>query len=257
MAPLSVAGLSLDAVRQTVVLRGNRLTPLGELFSIDGDPSDNVWRLTGDFSAVHGLGGGMTGGAIVVEGPVGRRCGAAMRGGRIEIRGDAGDLLGAGMSGGEIHVHGIAGDGVGGPSETSRRGMTGGAIVIHGNVGDELGRRMRRGLIAVAGSAGDAVAARMLAGTIVVGGKCGRDLAVGMSRGTVVLLHDEAVAIGPTFRAGGRLASPALALLQRELLRLGLPDRVAVRLSGDVQQWHGDAWNRARGEILCCAHTQG
>lgn len=250
VTPETLAALSLDEVRRTSVMHGNRLAELGELFTISGDGRDLAWRLEGDFGAVHGIGTGMAGGKIVAEGPIGRHAGAGMSGGRIEVRGDAGDWLGAEMRGGAIRVRADAGDFVGSAYAGSPRGMSGGEILVDGNAGREIGFRMRRGLIAVAGDAGEFVGLRTLAGTILVFGACGPRPGASLRRGTIGLFGAEQPTLLPTFRLActGRL--PMLGLVERRLRGESFaPDRLLV-LSQPVALHHGDFLELGRGEIL-------
>jgi formylmethanofuran dehydrogenase subunit C len=250
VTPESLAGLSLDAVRQTCVPHGNRPVELGELFTIDGDGRDMRWRLEGDFSAVHALGAGTTTGEIVVDGPAGRRAGAGLRGGRLEVRENAGDWLGAEMRGGSICVRGDAGDHVGAALPGSSRGMTGGTILIDGAAGDDVGLRMRRGLIAVAGAAGDCLGMRMLAGTILVFGRCGLHPGASMRRGTIGLFADDPPALLPTFRLACEAPLPMLRLIAGELRRESFAVDQLARLQEPVALHHGDLLELGRGEIL-------
>lgn len=256
--PIDVTGVtpdanserSLDDIRRMHVRQGNRQVELGELFRVEGDPRDRRWELGGDFSRVHGLGAGMTGGEIIVRGPVGRHAGANMQGGRIEIQGDAGDWLGAEMRGGQIRVRGNAGDYAGGAYAGSRRGMRGGTILISGDVGRRAGERMRRGLIAAAGAAGSDLGARMLAGTILVFGACSDHPGAGMRRGTIGLFGRQRPVLSPTFRRGHIGPLSVLHLLERHLQEAAFESPRLRMLAGAVELYHGDMLELGRGEIL-------
>jgi formylmethanofuran dehydrogenase subunit C len=250
LTPAGLASLSVDGVRKANVRHGNRNVELGELFEIDGTPADTIWRLEGDFSAVHSLGAGMTTGEIDADGPVGRHAGAAMRGGRIDVRGAAGDWLGAEIQGGMIRVHGDAGDFVGAAYRGSRRGMTGGAILVDGDAGDQVGARMRRGLIAIGGAAGDWLGMRMLAGTILVFGDCGASPGAAMRRGTIAVLGAEPPALLPTYRLACRAPLPMLRLVGQQLRRESFAIDRLSRLALPVELHHGDLLELGRGEIL-------
>lgn len=250
VTPESLAGLTLDAIRRTAVLHGNRSEELGALFTIEGNARDMDWRLEGDFSAVHGVGAGMHSGSILIDGPGGRHAGAQMRGGRLEVRGDAGDWLGAEMRGGLIRVQGSAGDHVGSAYIGSPRGMTGGVILVDGSTGDGVAERMRRGLVAVAGDVGDRLGARMLAGTILVFGRCGGLCGAGMRRGTIGLLGAEPAALLPTFRLACRASLPMLWLAAAELRRESFAIDKLSRLQLPVDLHHGDMLELGRGEVL-------
>jgi formylmethanofuran dehydrogenase subunit C len=250
VTPEGLAPLSLDAVRRTRVLHGHRRDELGELFAIEGDPRDLRWELGGDFSAVHGLGAGMTGGEILVDGAVGRHAGAQMRGGRLDVRGAAGDWLGAEMRGGAIRVRGDAGDSVGAAYVGSPRGMTGGVILVDGRAGDDVGARMRRGTIAIAGRVGDRLGQRMLAGTILAFDRCGALCGWSMRRGTIGLFGASVPALLPTFRVACRGSLPTLRLLATELRGEGFAMEKTPRLLQSVELHHGDLLELGRGEIL-------
>jgi formylmethanofuran dehydrogenase subunit C len=250
VTPERLSGGSLVEAQRTKVRRGNGAVELGEAFRLAGSPADGRWRLTGDLSAVHYLGAGMTSGEIVVEGPVGRHAGAGMRGGRLEIRGDAGDWLGAEMAGGILRVAGDAGDHAGAAYRGSRRGMTGGELLISGSAGSELGARMRRGLIGLQGDAGAWLGMHMLAGTIVVCGACAPYPGAAMRRGTIALLGGERTALLPTFRFGFRGSLQALHLVEKRLADLGFAAPRAKLLGATIELFHGDFVESGRGEIV-------
>jgi formylmethanofuran dehydrogenase subunit C len=250
VTPESLATLSLDEVRRTNVMHGNRPAALGELFTISGDGRDRAWRLEGDFGAVHGIGAGMAAGEIVAEGPIGRHAGAGMGGGRIEVHGDAGDWVGAEMRGGLIRVRGNAGDFVGAAYAGSPRGMNGGEILVDGRAGREIGFRMRRGMIAVAGDAAEFVGLRMLAGTILVFGACGPRPGASLRRGTIGLFGAEPPMLLPTFRLACRGRLPMLGLVERRLRGESFATKCLSALSRHVALHHGDFLELGRGEIL-------
>lgn len=133
---------------------GRRGARLGDFFEVRGAPSAHV-RIEGDLRRVDGLGAGMRGGELIVEGDAGPRTGARMEGGRIEVRGSVGDESGLAMRGGTLRIHGHAGDRLGAAAADASKGMAGGEIVVSGGAGADVGRRMRRGLIAVGGSTGE------------------------------------------------------------------------------------------------------
>jgi formylmethanofuran dehydrogenase subunit C len=250
ITPEAVAGLSLADVQRLKAPHGNREVELGELFAIDGNPSDAAWRMEGDFSAVHALGAGMTVGEIHVDGHAGRRLGAGMRGGRIDVQGSAGDFAGVEMAGGAIRIRGNAGDHVGAALAGSPRGMTGGVILIDGKVGDHVGELMRRGTIAVAGNACDWLGTRMLAGSIFVFGRCGQPPGASMRRGTIGLFGPEPSALLPTFRLACRAPLPMLGLVRAELKREAFANDALQRLVEPVELYHGDFLELGRGEVL-------
>jgi formylmethanofuran dehydrogenase subunit C len=249
VTPTSLTGKSLNDIRRTSVLHGNRPTPLGDLFTISGDGADLVWQFDGNASAVHWLGADMTEGKIRVAGSIGRHAGERMRGGHIDVKGNASDFLGAEMVGGAIRVRGNAGNHVGAARVGSPRGMTGGAILIDGSAGQAVGARMRRGLIAVGGDVGESVGRDMLAGTVLVFGAVGVHVGAGMCRGTIGLFGP-APTLLPTFRVACRGSLPMLALIHRELQAAAFAPDSLERLTRPVKLHHGDLLELGRGEIL-------
>ncbi|QDT75422.1 formylmethanofuran dehydrogenase subunit C [Lacipirellula limnantheis] len=250
LTPGLLARLSLDEIRRMPVRRGSREVLLGDLFLVNGDPTDEEWMVAGDCRNVHGMGSGSGSGSIVVLGPIGPRAGFAMRGGRIEICGNAGDWLGAEMRGGVIRVRGTAGSHVGAATPGAKRGMAGGTILIDGNAGDEVGVRMRRGLIAVAGSAGANLGFRMLAGTILVFGSTGPHVGMGMRRGTIGVFGSPPPTLLPTFQSGYHGPLPMLRMLQPQLASESFAPEQLSQLATAVELFHGDTLQLGRGEVL-------
>ncbi|MGL6094581.1 MAG: formylmethanofuran dehydrogenase subunit C, partial [Fimbriiglobus sp.] len=78
VTPDRLAALSAADVAKLPVPCGNRAEPLGEFFTVAGDPSDGVVSLVGDCSRVKGIGTGMASGSVRVEGAVGMHAGAKM-----------------------------------------------------------------------------------------------------------------------------------------------------------------------------------
>jgi formylmethanofuran dehydrogenase subunit C len=250
LTPGLLAGMSLDEIRRMPVRRGSREVQLGDLFLVNGDPTDEEWMLAGDCRNVHGMGSGSGSGSIVVLGPIGPRAGFAMRGGRIEICGDAGDWLGAEMRGGVIRVRGNAGSHVGATTPGAKRGMAGGSILIDGNAGDDVGSQMRRGLIAVGGSVGANLGFRMLAGTILVFGNCSGAPGMEMRRGTIGVFGSSRPTLLPTFKSGYRGPLPMLRMLEAQVAAESFAPEKLSHLTADVELLHGDMLQRGRGEVL-------
>ena len=209
---------------------GKERVRVGDFFAVSGS-GDDV-RLEGDLSRVNGIGAGMTGGRLTVDG-------------------DAGDWAGAGMRGGTLVVRGSAGKRLGGAYAGERAGMRGGEIVVHGDVGPQAGAGLRRGLIAVGGRAGEAAGLRMLAGTIVALGGLGPRAGAGMRRGSLVTMAP----LEPlsTFVFSCVYRPPFLRLYLRRLLALGLD----VPLGGRYARWCGDSVESRRGEILILCREAG
>jgi len=226
--------------------------PLAELFLIAGSAADGALECVGDFSRVHHVAAGMTGGRITVRGDVGRHAAAGMSGGRLVVTGDAGDWLAAGLAGGEVLVEGTVGDNVAAAAPGDDVGMTGGVVVINGDAGCLAGCRMRRGLVGIGGNCGPGAAFELRAGTVLVAGSVGPGSGLGMRRGSLIAAGG-APEIPGTFRPGARWSPGVLPLLGTRLVRGGFrpPSAPApATLSGPWQQWHGDILCGGRGEIF-------
>lgn len=246
IAPDRLRSMERAAIERLMLQHGNRTLPLAELFTVRGSPSDEV-RVEGDLAGVKGLGSGMEGGRLIIDGDAGMHVGAQMRGGSIEVRGSAGDWAGAEMSGGLLRVRGHAGNRAGSAYRGSKFGMRGGVILIDGDAGHEVGGYMRRGLIAVRGDVQDHAGARMAAGTLFLFGRTGARAGGGMSRGTLVCYR--APEMLPTFRAAGVCEPLFVTIFVRALAARGF----AVEGAGAVrrfQRYRGDLAELGRGEIL-------
>jgi formylmethanofuran dehydrogenase subunit C len=227
-----------------------RSVPLGELFTVQGDRASTV-RVTGDVRAVDGLGAGMTGGTLTIDGDTGSGVGRQMRGGTITILGSAGAEVGLALGGGSIKITGNAGDRLGGPLPGASRGMTGGEIFVGGNVGQDAGRAIRRGLIVVGGDAADAGRA-IIAGTLVVVGKITGTVGEWNKRGSILTLGGTTVP--PTYRYACTYQPPYLTVLSRYLQSRAMPidDRIAT---GRYARYCGDVSQLGKGELLVWARN--
>jgi len=222
------ASLDARAIGQLPVTHGGRRAKLGDFFTVTGERSATV-RIAGDLVKVEGIGAGMAGGDLVVDGSVGRDLGRAMAGGRID-------------------VHGSAGENAGGAFPGAARGMTGGEMVIRGDAGAQAGAAARRGLIVVTGTAGPQAARGMIAGTVVVFGRAGPGAGRFLKRGSIV-------ALGPierpaTFGYACTYQPPHVALLLRYLRArygLAIADR---QITGRYERHAGDLAELGKGEIL-------
>lgn len=246
----NVRAQSVDAVRATLIQRGNQQVSLGEFFSINGSASDDetmVWQ--GDLSKVKLIGTGLASGKILVEGNVGMHLGAEMRGGEITVRGNAADWLGAELHGGRIRVHGNAGHMVGAVYRGGHKGMTGGEILIDGSTGNEMGNTMRRGLIVVGGPCGDFAGVNMIAGSVLVFGEPGIRCGAGMKRGTVGLLGTSTPDILPTFKYACTYQPTFLRVYLKYLSQLGFPVP-ADALHASYKRYCGDLLEVGKGELL-------
>ena len=146
VTPEALAAAGPGGIGNLVVRADGESVALGDIVAISGRADDGVIECEGDFSRFHGIGRGMTRGAIVVRGGVGDFAGARMSGGRLTVEGSAGRWLGAGLSGGTIHVLGDVGDDGAAALPGDSFGPTGGEVLVDGSAGDRLACRMRRGI---------------------------------------------------------------------------------------------------------------
>ncbi|HYT05312.1 MAG TPA: formylmethanofuran dehydrogenase subunit C [Gemmatimonadales bacterium] len=222
------ASLGAKAITDLPVLHGGRAAKLGDFFKVAGERAASV-RIEGDLAQVEGVGTGMAGGEVVIEGRVGRDLGVQLAGGRIDVRGDAGDNAGGARPG-------------------AARGMTGGEIVVRGNAGAETGARMRRGLVVVMGDGGRGTGRGMIAGTVVVFGRAGAGAGRFLKRGSIVALGG--IERPATFRYACTYRPPHLPLLFRYLRArygLAITDR---QVAGRYERYAGDMAELGKGEIL-------
>jgi formylmethanofuran dehydrogenase subunit C len=250
ISPDTVVGQSLSSIAQLPIVQGNAREPLGDFFTVDGEPDDAI-RLEGDLSRVKYIGKEMTRGRIEIHGDVGMHLGAEMRGGEIQVRGNAADWAGAEMRGGLLRIEGHAGHLLGAAYRGSEKGMRGGTIVVTGDVGNEAGCTMRRGLIAVGGRAGDFTGVMMIAGSIVVLGELGIRTGTAMKRGTIIAYggNDSPPPLLPTFRFDCTYRPPWIELYLRQLARWGFAVPDAFH-GGVYRRYSGDLTELGKGEIL-------
>jgi formylmethanofuran dehydrogenase subunit C len=246
LCPDRLAGLARAEIERLALWHGNRRAAVGDLFAVSGDGEDDM-RIEGDLVRVAGLGAGMAGGRLTIDGRAGAHTGAGMTGGELVVSGDAGDWTGAEMAGGRLVVRGAAGRRLGGAYPGSRAGVTGGEILVHGDAGDEAGAGLRRGLIAVGGRAGDAAGLSALAGTIVALGALGAKAGAGMRRASIVAMTEPALL--PTYAKAATYRPLFLRLMLLRLRELGLPV-TDEHVEGRYTRWSGDALELNRGEIL-------
>jgi formylmethanofuran dehydrogenase subunit C len=226
---------------------GPRRATLGDFFSIQGEKSSDV-RVVGDLTRIDGLGMGMTGGTLTIDGSAGRDVGAGMTSGVIDVRGSVGDDAGVAMSGGQLRVSGAAGDRLGAEVPGASRGMTGGEIVVGGDVGRDAGHRARRGLIVIGGNAGAGAARAMIAGTVVVRGAAGPGAGVWAKRGSVIALG--AITVPETYAHACTYRPTVVRVLMRYLRRayaFPIDDRF---VDGLYSRYVGDLADVGKGEIL-------
>ena len=227
VVPDRFAALTTKEIASLGVFHGGRAARLGDFFKVRGERSSTV-RLEGDLGRVQGIGTGMAGGDLLIDGSSGRDLGVAMAGGRIDVRGGTGDNVGGARPG-------------------AAKGMTGGEIVIRGSAGDDGGARMRRGLLVILGDGGRGTGRAMIAGTIVLFGKTGPGAGRFLKRGTIVAL--EAIERPGTYRYVCTYRPPHVAVLLRYLRAHSVP--VADRhVTGRYERYSGDLAELGKGEIL-------
>lgn len=213
---------------QRAWVEGEGAVPLGDLFEVRNTPAPET-RLVGDLSLMDGIGAGLAGGELVVEG-------------------DAGWYVGRGMSGGVIEVRGNAAPRAGAADPGAKRGMTGGEILIRGSAGPEAGAGARRGLIVVQGDAAEGAARAMIAGSLLVFGALGPDAGLFSRRGSIV-------AFGPhvppaTYRYACTYRPPHLRVTLTYLkARRGVPV-TPEQLAGTYRRYSGDLAELGAGEML-------
>ena len=243
--------------RSITVEEGNHTGQLSDYFAIEGSAAeDRTVRFSGNLKNVFGIGKGMNGGTIEVQGDNGPFVGRGMSGGKIAVDGNADDYLGAEMTGGKIVVRGDAGNYVGANAPGGKFGMNRGTIFISGSAGQSLGRSMRRGTILVQGAVGPLCGWEMLAGTIIVFGPAGDQVGLDMRRGTIILAGESSKSFnaGPTFVEGSTLNSQTIAMIGAWLKQSETemqPEEIDQRLlNPKFLQWHGDVNEGGRGEIF-------
>jgi formylmethanofuran dehydrogenase subunit C len=210
------------------VRHDGRAGVLGDFFTIRGERAARV-RVIGSLDAAEGIGTGMRGGELVIEGNVGRD-------------------LGLGMTGGTVDVHGNAGANAAGATPGAARGVTGGEVVIRGSVQSGAAAGMRRGLMVVMGDAGRGTGKSVVAGTIVVFGSIAPGAGRFLKRGSIVGFHE--IERPATFRYACTYRPPHLRVLFLYLRRrFGLPVAEA-HVTGRYHRYSGDMAEVGRGEIL-------
>lgn len=210
---------------QARIVFGNRRVALEELFVLGGAPDDAL-VLRGTDARCDGIGEGLDGGTIVVEGDAGFYAGRGMKSGLLHIKGNAGDFLAAAHPG-------------------TRRGISGGVVRVDGNAGDRAGEFIRRGIVLIGGDTGAYAGARGIAGTIVVLGQCGAYAGWSLKRASLVL-GKPPKSMPPGFGDAGLHEILYLRLLTR---RLGLDPAPFAR----VRRFAGDQQAGGKGEILVAA----
>jgi formylmethanofuran dehydrogenase subunit C len=234
---VDASGVAWDALReldgkgieaQELWIEGAGRTRLGDLFEVAAAPGERL-RLVGDLALLDGIGAGLGGGSVVVEGNAGWYLGQGMRGGSIEVRGNVGPHAAAALPG-------------------AKRGMTGGDVIVRGSAGPGLGAGCRRGLVAVEGDIADGAGRAMLAGTVVAFGAVGAEPGLWSKRGSIVALRS--VAPPTTYRYACTYRPSYLPVTLGYLKRrYGCPVK-PEHLSGLYRRYSGDLAELGAGEIL-------
>lgn len=249
ISPDKFLGRNQAEIADLPVFYGRRQLTLGDLFTIEGENSENI-VLEGDLSHVKRVGQAMSRGRITIHGDAGMHLGAEMSGGEIVVHGNVGAWAGAQMSGGRLWIHGDAGPMLGAVYTGEKLGMRGGVIIVDGTAGPRAGERMRRGIIVVQSNVGDFAGVRMIAGSLLTFGRLGARPGAGMKRGTLLALEGLSDGPLPTFRYSCRCESPVfLRYYLRRLRSWGLPV-TEEHIEGWYRRYTGDATTIGKGELF-------
>lgn len=246
ITPGALAKLSLGHIERLQLAMGSEKLNIGDVFTVTGSPGDRI-VIEGGNGRLDGVGAGLDGGTLVVEGDVGSYAGLGMKSGRLEIGGNAGAYLASGMSGGLVLVGGNVDDYLGAARTGEKFGMAGGTVRVGGTIGARAGDRMRRGTIVAKGAVGPAAGSRMMGGTIWAEGGFGDGPGPLLRRGT--LIGPSASRLLPTFLDCGRHELNILAILSR-YLKAELGDLAPKPITGPVRRFTGDMATIGKGELL-------
>jgi len=250
--PVRFVELSEHDIAALPVSAGRQPATLGDFFTVQGGRSARV-RVEWSTDRIDGLGAGMTGGELEIDGDAGSLVGAGMRGGTLRVRGSVGDEAGAAMAGGLLRIDGDAGERVGANTAGAAKGMTGGEILVLGSAGAEAGARLRRGLIVVGADAGRDAGRAMIAGSLFVLGSCGEGAGRGSKRGSIVACGG--VTVPPTYRYACTYQPPHVRMTLLYLVRRhGLTIDDAL-VESAFRRYCGDAGDPGKGEILERVHS--
>ncbi|BAL27122.1 formylmethanofuran dehydrogenase subunit C [Azoarcus sp. KH32C] len=248
LTPVALAGATPSDVARKMLWHGNDEVPLGEFFAVEALASDSAELVfEGDLSRCDGVGRGLDGGCIRIEGDVGDYLGAGMSAGEIVVAGSAGMLAACEMAGGRLEIAGDVGDYAASALPGDMDGMRGGLLVVRGNAGARFGDRMRRGTALVFGDAGDFLASRLVAGTIAVAGEVGAHCGYGMRRGTLIFAGPQPEP-PPAFVPTGHDVQVIWTLLARNLAAHGGP--FAALAATHPRRFVGDLAADGKGEWL-------
>ncbi|HEU5118438.1 MAG TPA: formylmethanofuran dehydrogenase subunit C, partial [Isosphaeraceae bacterium] len=87
LRPDSLASLSSEQIARLPLSLGNRLVPVGDLFTIEGNASDGHLVLEGHLENLSRLGEGMTEGRMTIRGNAGASLASGQAGGLVEVLG--------------------------------------------------------------------------------------------------------------------------------------------------------------------------
>ena len=191
ITPDSLAGKTIDEIKNIAILHGNVQVPLADFFEVEGEAGATATEtkilIDGDVSQTKRIGQGMTAGSITVKGSVNMYVGAEMEGGVITVEGNAGGWAGQNMKGGEIEILGDAGDYIGASYRGDWRGMSGGKITVHGNAKSEIAEYMNGGKLIVKGDVGIMPGVHMNNGVLIIEGNVIARTGGEMAGGTIVV----------------------------------------------------------------------
>ncbi|AUB55105.1 formylmethanofuran dehydrogenase subunit C [Methanobacterium subterraneum] len=191
ITPDSLAGKTIDEIKNIPILHGNGQVPLAEFFEVEGEAgataAETKILIDGDVSQTKRIGQGMTAGEITVKGNVNMYVGAEMEGGLITVEGNANAWAGQNMRGGELEILGDAGDYVGASYRGDWRGMSGGKITIHGNAKSEIAEYMNGGKLIVKGDVSIMPGIHMNNGVLIIEGNVIARAGGEMAGGTIVI----------------------------------------------------------------------
>jgi glutamate synthase domain-containing protein 3 len=131
-------------------------------------------------SHIHGLGGGLKHGEVLVQSHAGDYLAVLNDGASIKVFQDVGNYVADNMTRGEVIIKGDAGYG-------AAQYCYGGSVVIYGNAGDFTATMNKGATIIVAGNVGDEVGTYMLNGDLIVIGNAGKNFANYLIRGSVYI----------------------------------------------------------------------
>ncbi|NYB50963.1 MAG: formylmethanofuran dehydrogenase subunit C [Methanobacteriaceae archaeon] len=191
ITPDSLAGKTLDEIKNMPIWHGNGQVPLTDFFQVEGEAgataAETKILIDGDVSQTKRIGQGMTAGEITVKGNVNMYVGAEMEGGLITVEGNAAGWAGQNMKGGELEILGDAGDYVGASYRGDWRGMSGGKITIHGNARNEIAEYMNGGKMVIKGDVGIMPGIHMNNGVLIIEGNVIARTGGEMAGGTIVV----------------------------------------------------------------------